>query len=248
MTNRRTTLAATTLGALIALTACQPGARPSGDGTPGPRGTHHRAVLPENPTPCASRSSSPGPAAGPRRTKLAWRAEELPDGSLRMTVGDVDTAPKAPEAVRRADYRTPVDPTDCTDTTILAPHGWWCTTTVSRTVQDGDIVVGGATPRAHLRSAGFRTRCSGRTARMRQHYEVQRDSWSGWRPYSERGHTPWTAAQSQSGGAFATPCPRGRVGTYNYRLAVTVDVEGIGADASPAAGPEIRTDCGTGVS
>ncbi|MFF0627359.1 hypothetical protein [Streptomyces sp. NPDC004296] len=89
---------------------------------------------------------------------------------------------------------------------------------------------------------------AGRTAPMRQHYEIQRDSWSGWRPYGERGHTLWTPAQDPSGGPVAASCPRGRVGTYTYRLAVTVEVAGRTVDDSPAASPQIRTDCGTGVS
>ncbi|MGG2464935.1 hypothetical protein ACO0M4_35135 [Streptomyces sp. RGM 3693] len=237
-------LAATALAGLLTLTACQPGAQDQ----PDPQGARHPAALPENATPCASVTPAPSPAPDPILTRLAWRSEELPDGSLRTTVGDIDAAPKDPRTVRRADYRAPDSRTDCANVKILTVHGWWCTTTVSRTVQDGEIVVGGARPRARIHSAGFRTHCAGRTARMRQHYEIQRDSWSGWRPYGERGYTPWTPAQDQSGGPVAASCPRGRVGTYAYRLAVTVEVAGLTVDDSPAASPRIRTDCGTGVS
>jgi hypothetical protein len=184
----------------------------------------------------------------PYQTKIAWRAEKLADGSLRMTVGDVDAAPKDPEAVRVTDYRTPGSQAECDNVKIIRVHGWWCATTVSRIGQDGEIVLGGAEPRARIRSAGFRTRCSGRPARMRQHYQVQRDSWSGWRSYGEHEHTAWTHEQRQDHGTVSVPCPSGRVGTYDYRLAVAVEVDGIDADDSTAASADIRTDCGTGVS
>lgn len=75
-----------------------------------------------------------------------------------------------------------------------------------------------------------------------------RDNWSGWRAYSKRGHTPWTTVQHQAHGTVSAPCPRGRAGTYNYRLTVTVEVAGIKADDSPAANAGIRADCGTGIS
>ncbi|MGW0998961.1 hypothetical protein ACWD5V_37960 [Streptomyces sp. NPDC002523] len=202
--------------------------------------------------PCASRGvtagASPGPTAEPIQTKIAWRAEELPGGSLRMTVGDVDAAPKDPRAVRRTDFRAPGNQTECDNTKIIKVRGWWCTTTVSSVAQDGEIVLGGAEPRARIHSAGFRTHCSGDRPQMRQHYEIQRDSWSGWRPYSERGLTSWTSEQRQSHGRVSVPCPDGRVGTYDYRLAVAVEVQGIEADDSTAASAPIRTDCGTGIS
>ncbi|PJN11905.1 hypothetical protein CG723_13855 [Streptomyces sp. CB01635] len=109
-------------------------------------------------------------------------------------------------------------------------------------------MLGGAAPRATIHSAGFRTHCSGHHARIRQRHEIQRDSWSGRRAYSKRRDTPWTTAQHQAHGTVSAPCPRGPVGTYNYRLAVTVEVAGIWADDSPAASAGIRADCGTGIS
>ncbi|MFF2160094.1 hypothetical protein ACFVWP_05090 [Streptomyces sp. NPDC058175] len=54
---------------------------------------------------------------------------------------------------------------------------------------------------------------------------------AGRRACSARGHTPWTTTQRQDHGAVSAPCPRGRVGTYNYRLAIAVEVAGIKADA-----------------
>ncbi|MFG2881136.1 hypothetical protein ACGFYV_02210 [Streptomyces sp. NPDC048297] len=165
-----------------------------------------------------------------------------------MTIGDVDAAPKDSRAVRRTDYRAPGSQTECDNTRIVKVRGWWCATTVSSIAQDGEIVLGGAKPRARIHSAGFRTRCSGHPPRIRQHYGIERDSWSGWRPYSERRLTTWTSGRRQSHGKVSVPCPAGRVGTYNYRLAVAVEAEGIAADDSPAASAPIRTDCGTGVS
>jgi hypothetical protein len=165
-----------------------------------------------------------------------------------MTIGDVGAAPKDPKAVLTTDYRAPGSQFECDNVRIIKVHGWWCTTSVSRIAQDGEIVLGGAEPRARIHSAGFRTRCSERPARMRQRYEIQRDSWSGWRGYSKPGHTAWTRRQHQDHGLVSAPCPDGRVGTYNYRLAVTVEVAGIEADDSTAAGAVIRADCGTGVS
>lgn len=78
--------------------------------------------------------------------------------------------------------------------------------------------------------------------------DCQRNSRSGRRADSARGHTPWATARHQDQGAVSAPCPRGRVGTNNYRLAVAVEVAGIKADDSPAAGTDIRADCGTGIS
>jgi hypothetical protein len=194
----------------------------------------------------------PGPACATRNphpplTRLAWRSEQMPDGSLRMTVGDIDAAPKARGARLVADYRKPGSRAAC-DEGIVTAHGWWCATTVSPVSEHGEIVVGGAKPRARIRSAGFRTRCEGRKARMRQHARIERDSWSGWRPYGSLRRTGWTRGQSQSGGPVSELCPRGRVGTYDYRLAVAVEIEGVRVDDSTAAGRTIRTDCGTGVS
>jgi hypothetical protein len=237
---RRPALAVMAVAALVAVTGCR-----SGGGT----GAAARpATLPQFTTPCASPSASPSPSPQPLQTKLAWRAEELPGGAVRMTVGDVAAAPKAPRAVRTVDYRAPGSRSECDDTRIIKVRGWWCATTVAPVAEQGAIVLGGARPRARVHSAGFATRCAGRHPRIRQHFEVQRDSWSGWRDYSERAHTAWTRAQRQSHGRVSTPCPRGRVGTYDYRLAVAVEVEGIRADDSTAASAQIRTDCGTGVS
>ncbi|MED7826109.1 hypothetical protein [Streptomyces chiangmaiensis] len=165
-----------------------------------------------------------------------------------MTIGDVDAAPKDPWTVRSTDFRAPGNQSECDYVKIIKVRGWWCTTTVARIALDGEIVLGGAKPRARVYSGGFRTRCVGRKARMRQHYEIQRDSWSGWRSYGERGYTPWTHEQRQAHGTVSVPCPRGRVGTYNYRLSVAVEVDGIQAEETAAASTVIRTDCGTGIS
>ncbi|MGW0082398.1 hypothetical protein [Streptomyces sp. NPDC003393] len=238
----RTVLTVIAVGSLVAVTGCRSGSRAA-----------HPRALPVTAAPCASHSATSrtaGSSATPRplQTKIAWRAEELADGSLRMTIGDVGAAPKDPKAVRTTDYRAPGSQFECDNVRIIKVHGWWCTTSVSRIGQDGEIVLGGAEPRARIHSAGFRTRCSERPARMRQRYEIQRDSWSGWRGYSKPGHTAWTRQQHQDHGLVSVPCPDGRVGTYNYRLAVTVEVAGIEADDSTAASAVIRTDCGTGVS
>lgn len=225
---------------LAATAGCRPGGQPA---------AHRAGQPPQTEQPCADMSPRPSPGPSPLQTKLAWRSETMGDGSTRMTVGDIDAAPKAADAVRVADYRAPGSASACQEVRIVTVHGWWCTTTVSPVTESGEIVVGGATPRAHLRSAGFRTHCSGRTARLRQHYEVQRDSWSGWRPYSSRARTAWTGAQDQPGVPVTVLCPQGRVGSYHYRLGVAVEIAGLPALAdSTAASPEIRTDCGTGVS
>lgn len=241
----RTAPAGTVLAAVlgVAVVAATAGCRPTAQ-----TAAHRAGRPPQTEMPCAAMSPRPTPAPSPIQTKLAWRSETMGDGSIRMTVGDIDAAPKAAGAVRLADYRAPGSAGDCQDVKIVTAHGWWCTTTVSPVAEDGEIVVGGAAPRAHVRSAGFRTHCSGRTARLRQHYEVQRDSWSGWRAYSDRAYTPWTAAQDQPGVLVTALCPQGRVGTYHYRLGVAVEVAGFTVDDSTAASAEIRTDCGTGVS
>jgi len=168
-----------------------------------------------------------------------------------MTVGDIDAAPAVKGAAALADYRAPGDRTECQDVRILRARGWWCTTTVGKIAEDGEIVVGGAKPRARLRSLGrpaFRTVCGGRVPRVRQRYAVERDSWSGWRDYARRAYTSWTTSRAQSGPSVTAACPAGRVGTYDYRLAVTVEVDGYTVDPSEAAGVPLRKDCGTGVS
>ncbi|MEU8486916.1 hypothetical protein [Streptomyces sp. NPDC048641] len=130
-----------------------------------------------------------------------------------MTIRDVDAAPKDPKSVRGNSYHAPAGQTECDNVRIIKMHGWCYTTTVSSVAQDGEITLGGATPRATIHCPGFRPYCSGHPARIRQHHEIQRDSWSGWRAYSKRGRTPWTAAQHQAHGTVSTPCPRGRGGT-----------------------------------
>jgi hypothetical protein len=235
----RSVRVACALAALLAVAGCRPAA--SGpDVATGPRPPA---------TPC-SRVSTPSAAASraPLETEPPWRAEKLADGSVRMTIGDIDTAPADPKAVSTTDYRAPEDPADCYDVKIVAVHGWWCATTVSPVAETGAIVVGGAAPRAHLHAAGFRTTCSGRGVRMRQAYQVQRDSWSGWRSYTDWSYTPWTSGRKQSGPPVSALCPRGRVGTYNYRVAVAVQVQGLTAESLDAASQTIRTACGTGVS
>ena len=100
-----------------------------------------------------------------------------------------------------------------------------------------------------LRSPGFWTRCSGRPGTMRQRYAFERSSWSGFRSYTGDQWSPWTAAQSRSGGALSVPCPAGRTGTYDYRLSVILEISG--KPVGPAAAlsnDKYRGGCGTGVS
>ncbi|GLY85511.1 hypothetical protein Airi02_034400 [Actinoallomurus iriomotensis] len=191
----------------------------------------------------------PSPRPTPTATKLAWRAEELPDGSVEMTVGDVDAAPRDPRALNVADYRAPADVNDCDQVQVVSVRGWWCTTKVKALSEDGEIVVSGGPSRARLSSAGFATRCSGRRpGRMRELYQIERDSWSGWRDYTGQQPTEWTASKDQTEGPVSAPCPLGRVGTYDYRVAVTLDVEGLRVGDSPAASTRVRVPCGTGTS
>jgi hypothetical protein len=213
----------------------------------GSAGTPAQARRP-SPTPCASRTATPSPRPTPYDVKLAWRAEQAADGSVRMTVGDVEAAPEDPKAVRTTSYRAPEARSECDAHRIEKVHGWWCSTTVSPIRLDGEIVLGGAKPRARVESAGFTTRCHGRPGRVRQVYGFDRDSWSGWRDYSDEQHTPWTAAQRQHAGRLSAACPKGRVGTYDYRLAVRLEIDGVTVGSSWARSAPIRTDCGTGVS
>jgi hypothetical protein len=72
--------------------------------------------------------------------------------------------------------------------------------------------------------------------------KIERDSWSGWRRYSDPQHTTWTETQRQEGAPVSDLCPQGRTGTYNYRLAIRIEVDGITVGESWAASPLIRTD------
>jgi hypothetical protein len=204
------------------------------------------ARSPYTQAPC---TATPGPGAPVIETKLSWRTETMRDGSVRATIGDTDAAPRTPGAVRLMDYRAPDSSTECMQVKVLVVHGWWCTTTVSAVTEQGEIVVGGAQPRARLRSAGFHTTCGGNVPRYRARYEFERDSWSGYRFYTSPTYTSWTSAAIQAGPAVTALCPQGRVGTYTYELAVTLQVSGYsGAVGTPAAGRTLRQDCGTGVS
>jgi hypothetical protein len=165
-----------------------------------------------------------------------------------MTIGDIDAAPRAPGARQILDYRHPGSDLWCDRVGIVRAKGWWCITTVDRIALSGEIIVGGAAPRARLHSAGFSTRCSSRPHQMREQYQIQRDSWTGWRGYDDLHTTSWTTQQQQANGQVSVLCPHGRVGTYKYRLAVTVDIDSIPVGDSPAASAPIRTDCGTGIS
>lgn len=205
-----------------------------------------RGMTPYSETPC---TASPSPGARAVESKLAWRTETMEDGSVRATIGDIDAAPRTPGTVRLADYRAPGAGVDCAQIKILTVRGWWCTTTVSPVIEHGEIVVGGAEPRARLDAAGFRTICSSGAPNHRAHYEFQRDSWSGYRPYAEREYTAWTRRPGQTGPAVNAACPRGRVGTYNYRLAVALEFTGyLGLADTEASGRTLRQDCGTGMS
>lgn len=170
------------------------------------------------------------------------------DGSLRVTIGDLDAAPESPNAERIRDHRAPRGRHECERVRYVPVRGWWCQTTVKAIQVSGDIVVNASEPSAGIRGAGFSTRCSRRPGRMHQIFQMQRDSWSGWRSYGKPHTTAWTANQVQAVGAVTEPCPTGRVGTYDYQLSVR-----IGSDEAPvgdvhAASAPIRTHCGTGIS
>lgn len=208
-------------------------------------------------TPCPARTpgASPRKKAPPYR-ELAWRTEKMPDGSVRLTVGDVAAAPRDPDAVLVLDYRHPGDQTACKQVRVVRVRGWWCITTVRPIRQSGEIVIGGPSP-ARLRGDGSSTQCSGRKHRMRQLFQIERQSWSGWRPYNGVAWTSWTTRQAQAGPAVSAPCPRGRVGTYGYQLVARIQIDdgrlppsGPGEDpnAQFAASPVVRASCGTGIS
>lgn len=206
---------------------------------------------PETPMSCASwaarHSDSPFASRQPTATMLTYRGEEMADGSVRMTVGDIDAAPQHPDAVRVFDYLSPESKAEC-GTRFKKVSGWWCTTTVEPIEVEGEIVLGDAEPRARIGGEGFTTRCQGRPDRMRQVFQVERDSWSGWRDYGEPRQTAWTRSQEQAGEPVFEPCPAGRVGTYDYQLIASVEVEGVQVSTPPAVSAPIRNDCGTGVS
>lgn len=185
----------------------------------------------------------------PTTTKLAYRGEEMADGSVRMTVGDVDAVPENPDAVRVFDYRAPDSSVECGRVEIVNVSGWWCTTTVEPIDVEGEIVLDDPEPRAQIGGEGFATRCHGeRPGRLRQVHQLERDSWSGWRDYGEVQYTSWTEARDQASEAVWEPCPQGRVGTYDYQLSVRIEIDGVEVGYSLATSAPIRTHCGTGVS
>jgi hypothetical protein len=172
----------------------------------------------------------------------------MPDGSVRLTIGDLEAAPEDPEAEQVTDHREPSRPHECARVRYLEVRGWWCRTTVEKIRVSGDIVISDDKPSARIQGAGFSTRCSQRPGRMRQRFQIERDSWRGWRSYGRLHTTSWTSNQSAAMGAVGEDCPLGRVGTYDYRLAVWLDTEQAPAGSTPAASAQIRTHCGTGAS
>ncbi|GAA2632211.1 hypothetical protein SMC26_21455 [Actinomadura fulvescens] len=224
-----------TVPCLLAATAC---------GAPSP----NAPALPASSTPCAERTGTATPKPAPNSKRVPWRAEEMGDGSVRMTVGDVDASPRHPDAKRVVDHRAPFRAYECDTVQIIKVRGWWCTTTVDGLSVSGEIVVGGAEPRAQVKGKGFTTRCSGRPGRMRQRHVIQRDSWANWRSYGGVGKTAWTTSQDQSGPEVTEVCPKGRVGSYNYRLTVHLESDSAPIGDAYAASSRIRADCGTGLS
>lgn len=183
MDGRRIGLA---LGAALLLGVAMSGCRLSGPSRP------ESAPEPEplRPESCASRearqpdteptstvpTSAEPTSTKPASTKLAYRGEEIADGSVRMTVGDVDAAPENPDAVRVFDYRAPDSSVECDRVRIVKVSGWWCTTTVAPIDVEGEIVLGDTEPRAQIGGEGFATRCHGeRPGRLRQIYQLERD-------------------------------------------------------------------------
>lgn len=219
------------------------------DPLPVPEPSPAEPLPPASPASPQARESGDAPATcEPTSTRLAYRGEEMADGSVQMTVGDVDAAPESPSAVRVFDYRAETSQ-ECERVRIVKVSGWWCTTTVAPIEVDGEIVLGGAEPRARIGGEGFTTRCHGeRPDRLRQVYQVERDSWSGWRDYGEPRYTSWTEARDQASAPVWEPCPQGRNGTYDYQLIVRIEIDGVRVGNSLATSAQIRTDCGTGVS
>ncbi|MGP4026841.1 hypothetical protein [Actinomadura sp. 3N407] len=198
--------------------------------------------------PCAKRRSTASPRPRPTKTRIPWRTEKMPDGSVRVTVGDLDAAPADPAAERTTDHRAPRSRHECETVRYAPVRGWWCRTTVKAIQVSGEIVVNGPTPTARIQGAGFSTHCSDRPGRMRHVFQIERDSWSGWRSYGKRHMTAWTANQDQAVGAVKEACPNGRVGTYNYRLSVRIESDRVPVGDVDATSAPIRTHCGTGLS
>lgn len=211
-------------------------AAPSQAPPPGAPGVTRVPGVPGAPSdggPPGSGPSSTRPT--PQVTRLPWRSEKLRDGSTRMVVGDVDAAPLSPDRVGGTDYRDSRD-----GAKIVQVRGWWCAT-----IAPGALSYSGG----YLRGIGFSTQCSGRPGRIRQRYQITRSSWSGMRSYIGFRTTAWTRAQAQRSGALAVPCPSGRPGTYDYRLTVTLEVEGRPYyQAAAQSSDRFRGDCGTGIS
>lgn len=198
--------------------------------------------------PCAKRRSTASPRPRPTKTRIPWRTEKMADGSVRVTVGDLDAAPEDPAAEQTRDHRAPRGRHECETVRYVPVRGWWCKTTVKAIHVSGEIVVNRSTPTARIQGAGFSTHCSHRPGRMRHVFQMERDSWSGWRSYGKRQMTAWTAKQDQAVGAVTEACPKGRVGTYDYQLSVRIMSDQVPMGGVTATSAPIRTHCGTGIS
>ncbi|MFS2293588.1 MAG: hypothetical protein FWJ90_12940 [Actinomadura sp.] len=172
----------------------------------------------------------------------------MADGEVRVTVGDLDAAPREKGARRIVDYREPASPAECGRVRYVPVRGWWCKTAVKGLRVSDDIVVNASRPTARIQANGFVTRCANRPGRMRQRFLIERDSWSGWRVYGSWRVTEWTRDQTQRMGNVTEGCPMGRVGTYDHRLSVRLELDEAPVGETYAASADIRTHCGTGAS
>lgn len=88
----------------------------------------------------------------------------------------------------------------------------------------------------------------GRPGSMRMVHYFQRDSWTGWRAFTNYRYTSYTTAQAQGTNIYAQCSSSG--GTYKYRARVGIQLTGAGSYVSSpvAASGGVRFTCGTGVS
>lgn len=90
--------------------------------------------------------------------------------------------------------------------------------------------------------------CTGdRPGSMRFRYEFDRDSWSGWRDFTETRYFSWTTSQYQASDIYAHCYSPG--GTYDYRVRAVLEVKNAGAYTGHwGTSPDGRETCGTGIS
>lgn len=165
--------------------------------------------------------------------EVPWRVEVNSDGVSTVMIG-----PGTAGASLKSDT-VEFAGTSPSEAPRARAGAWTCTvTSVPKPEKSG----------SQLKSYAGAVCDGGRPGSMRMVHYFQRDSWSGWRMFTNKRYTSYTTLQGQGTNIYAQCNSTG--GEYNYRARVGIQVKNAGAFISTpvAASSSARFTCGTGVS